>query len=217
MFFVYKITNMQNNKIYIGQTNNLKQRWAQYKSSVKRKVGDLLVIKSMIKRGVINFLYECIATCKNQDDCNLCEIECIKQYDAQNMEKGYNIDPGGKNNPRSPQTIAKITASRAKYFETHDGWNKGGTLTEEHKQNISKSSMGKPGTNTGKTFNNEWRMNLSKANAGNPVISRRKFSDVVEREICRQYVEEEKSTYQLAKDYDIYRSLIISILDRNNI
>lgn len=72
-------------------------------------------------------------------------------------------------------------------------------------------------TNGGKTFSPEWKSNLSRSQSGKERKSIRKFSDEVEKEICRLYVEEEKSTYSLAKQFGCYSSLILSILDRNNI
>lgn len=72
-------------------------------------------------------------------------------------------------------------------------------------------------TNGGKTFDEEWRLNISKAQTGKENLKTRRFSQEQEAEICRLYVEDEMSTYWLGKNFDVNRSLIISILDRNSI
>lgn len=40
MKYIYQIKNTLNNKVYIGQTNNIKRRWDQHKSDLKRGVHD---------------------------------------------------------------------------------------------------------------------------------------------------------------------------------
>jgi predicted GIY-YIG superfamily endonuclease len=35
MYYLYRITNILNNKIYIGQTVNYKSRWGAHKSKAK--------------------------------------------------------------------------------------------------------------------------------------------------------------------------------------
>src|SRR6202000_2509529 len=78
--------------------------------------------------------------------------------------------------------------------------------TEFSKKLMSKVAMGKPGTNTGKTFDDEWRFKISKANTEKDNISKRRFSPEVEQEICKLYMEEEKSTYALGKEFNCQRT-----------
>jgi group I intron endonuclease len=72
-------------------------------------------------------------------------------------------------------------------------------------------------TNGGKVFNNEWRKNMSKSAAGKPKLSKRRFSQEIEKEICDLYANQKKTTYWLANKYDCYRTLIKDILIRNNV
>jgi transposase-like protein len=106
-----------------------------------------------------------------------------------------------------------------KYYETHDSHQKGVPLTEEWKKNISIASMGKPGTNTGKQFSPEWRLKISKSQLGKTRenTKERRFTTEIELEICKLYVEKKKSTYWLGNKYNCNRSLILTILDRNNV
>ncbi len=217
MHYIYKITNTINEKIYIGQTNNMKQRWSQYKCDIKYKRGQQVITRAMSKYGIENFTFEEIATCRTLEDVNHVEELIIDQYDSRDPTKGYNVDRGGNTSPRSIETIQKIQEKRKKYYETHDHPFKGKTFPQEWKDNISKASMGKAGTNTGKTFDKEWVLKISKSLAGKERVAGRRFSPDEEKEICRLYEQENKTTYQLEKQFNCYRSLIKTILERNNV
>jgi group I intron endonuclease len=217
MHYLYKITNTENQKVYIGQTNNPDLRWSQHKSNAKYDRGNQVITRAMTKYGANVFQFEVIATCRTQEDVDLAEEEAIQQYDSRNREKGYNVDRGGNTSPRTSEVVAKISEALQKHYKTHDGWLKGGTLTDEWKENISKASMGKAGTNTGKTLDDEWRIKLSKSQAGKERKSNRRFSDEIEAHICRLYVEENKSTYALGKQFDCLRTTIADILRRYEI
>src|SRR5271165_6172281 len=136
MHFLYKITNTENNKIYIGQTNDLSRRWSQHKSAAKYH-GEQVITRAITKYGKEKFTFEAIVSCKTQEDVDVLEEVVIQQYDARNMKVGYNVDIGGRTSPRTPEIIRKIVESRRKYFETHDGWNKGIPHSEEWNQKIS--------------------------------------------------------------------------------
>ena len=207
---------MVNQKIYIGQTNLPSRRWSQYKSAAKYK-SDMLITRAIAKYGPENFKFEVIATCKTIDAANEAEILIIAQHNTQDLSIGYNLDPGGKALFRSQNTKDKISAGLFKYYETHDGTNKGKTFSEEWRKKLSLAAIGKPGTNSGKSFNNEWKFKLSQSNAGQERKSTRRFSDEIEKEICILYAVENKSTYYLANIYNCYRTLINDILIRNNI
>ena len=71
-------------------------------------------------------------------------------------------------------------------------------------------------TNGGKKFPDEWRLKLFTSQAGKPRKFSRKFSEEIERQICKLYLEG-KSIYSLSKQFDCFKSVVISILGRNNI
>lgn len=199
MFYVYKITCLINDKIYIGQTNNLVQRWAQHKSSARCKVKSCqMITRAMIKYGYENFEFIEIASCETQEEVDELEKKYIAEFDSTNLKIGYNIDLGvGKH---SDQTRQKISKGLKKFYEVNEPKHKGKPLTEEHKKLISKSSFGKSGTNNGKKFSKEWREKISGALNGKGRLSQRRFSPEIEKEICRLYIEEEMSMYAIAKE-----------------
>ena len=217
MHFIYLITNLINNKVYIGQTNNPILRWSQHKSNAKYNRGHQVITKAMVKHGVSNFTFEVIASCKDQKNADSCEAEIINQYDSRNIYKGYNIDAGGNTTPRTPDILKKISESLKKHYQEHQSHMKGKKLSEEWKLNMSKASIGKPGTNTGKNFDDTWRLKISKSLAGKSRQNRRRFNQNIEKQICKLYTDENYSMYALGKKFNCQRSLISTILKRNNI
>ena len=217
MFYVYKITNLINNKIYIGQTNNPGLRWSQHKSAAKYNHTEMIITRAISKYKKENFTFEVIATAKTLEDVNILEEELIIQYNSRDLSIGYNIDMGGNNSVRSPETIEKVSKALKEYYKTHDGTRKGVKLSDELKAKLSEVAMGKPGTNNGKKFSEEHKEKISKAQIGKEHFECRRFSEEVEKEICRLYVEEGCTAYKLEKKYKASRSLILEILKRNNI
>ena len=182
LFYIYRFTNLANGKVYIGQTSNLELRYSQYKHSVKVKSTVHIIVRALIKYGMDHFSYENIATCRTIDDADCIEKLLICQYDSRNPSIGYNIAEGGSRPAHSEETRKKMSISISKFYETHDGTWKGKKLTEEHKANVSKGSMGKPGTNLGKKFSKEWCEKISSANIG------RKASDETKKRQSESHI-----------------------------
>lgn len=99
MFFVYKITNLINNKVYIGKTNNIDKRYHAHISTAlanKRTSRDCVKFyRSLRKHGIINFTYpEVLGTYENEDFAYESEKQFIEQYDS--FRNGLNACPGGR-------------------------------------------------------------------------------------------------------------------------
>ena len=95
MHYLYKITNMINNKVYIGQTNNPNIRWTHHKNNAK-KGKPFYIYNAIRKYGIDSFHFQPIAMCKTQKQANILEIELIKQYGSHvSLGNGYNMDYGG--------------------------------------------------------------------------------------------------------------------------
>ena len=91
---IYKITNLENQKVYIGQSVNIKER---LRTHIKRGLGAETPTRNklytvMNKVGVENFSYEIIEECPREQ---LNEKECywIDYFESQNF--GYNETKGG--------------------------------------------------------------------------------------------------------------------------
>ena len=97
---IYKITNKENNKIYIGQTTqSLSKRFRQHYNVAcrKEKEGKHLTNfqYALLKYGINSFIVEQIDTADDREDLDQKEISWIKFYNSINKNVGYNIVKGG--------------------------------------------------------------------------------------------------------------------------
>lgn len=91
MYKVYKVTNILNNKSYIGMTKqSLDKRFSQHKQAAKRGVKTLLY-NAIRKYGTNNFIIELISEHSNKKECINQEI-----YHISKNINGYNIASGGE-------------------------------------------------------------------------------------------------------------------------
>lgn len=101
---IYRITNLLNNKVYIGKTQrSIKERWSEHcKSSKCNKM-----FNAIKKYGKENFKIEEIYYSFDIDDLNQKEMFFISQYDS--IEKGYNLTFGGEGALHSKETRNKLS------------------------------------------------------------------------------------------------------------
>ena len=98
--FIYKITCLKNNKLYIGQTTKtIEWRFEKHLYDAEKSKNPRLHFQRAIKKyGKDAFKIEKIDEAKNQNELNEKEKYWIKFYNS--IENGYNTDEGGegKNN-----------------------------------------------------------------------------------------------------------------------
>lgn len=87
---IYKITNKENGKVYIGQATDIERRFSEHKK--QRKVPIDMYINIF---GIDNFDYEIVEEC-SLEDLDEKEKFYIKEYNS--IEEGYNYQEGGYNN-----------------------------------------------------------------------------------------------------------------------
>jgi group I intron endonuclease len=99
---LYRIINLTNGKVYIGQAADVSKRWHDHRRAVRLNKPTQIVHHAMIKHGLDNFVFEVIACCKTQDDANETETELVKQYNTYAPNGyGYNATLGGMNAPKT--------------------------------------------------------------------------------------------------------------------
>lgn len=100
---IYQITNLINNKIYIGKSKNIKERWAEHirESLLEQQLWDsnyrnvqTPIHKAIRKYGKDNFKYDILEEC-SEEELNEKEIYWIKTKNSQDKNIGYNISKGG--------------------------------------------------------------------------------------------------------------------------
>ena len=92
---IYKITNINNNKCYIGQSKNIKNRWFEH---CKKACGidtpkNNKLYKAMMEDGISNFAFELI------EECEEAEMDEKERYYIQffnSVDYGYNTLKGNK-------------------------------------------------------------------------------------------------------------------------
>lgn len=87
---IYKITNLINNKIYIGQSTNIQKRWEDHKFYSSKY--QTAIQQAFKKYGISNFSFEVLEECP-KEKLDEREIYWIKFYDSYN--NGYNLTKGG--------------------------------------------------------------------------------------------------------------------------
>ena len=99
MAYIYKITNIVNNKSYIGQTSKtIEARWEQHwKCLNKNECLNRPLYRAFIKYGKDNFKIEEIEEC-NEDIVNEREIYWISYFNT--FKDGYNLTIGGEGNSK---------------------------------------------------------------------------------------------------------------------
>lgn len=90
---IYKITNQINNKVYIGQSVNIKKRFNQHKCAA-RDGENSYFYQALRKYGVENFSFEVLEECP-KEKLNEREIYWIEYFHSTDRSKGYNISRGG--------------------------------------------------------------------------------------------------------------------------
>ena len=86
---VYKITNLKNNKVYIGQTiRTLEERFNRHKNDALNNIIDTHFARALRYYGVDNFKAEIIDTAETQEELTQKEQYWIRYYNS--IEDGYN-------------------------------------------------------------------------------------------------------------------------------
>lgn len=119
---VYKIVNLVNDKVYIGQTvNTFNRRYGGRGIGVQRVIRSQStnwhLLRAIAKYGVDNFKVEIIEQCNTIEELNEKESYYIELYDSNNDEKGYNKVGGGDNSYWNWKTVLRTYIINGVKFE----------------------------------------------------------------------------------------------------
>ena len=166
---VYKITNLIDGKIYVGQTRRtLEERFNQHSRA------DTILGRAIRKYGKKNFKREILETCKTPEELNEREKFWIKFYDCM-TPKGYNRTDGGENAMLSEEVRQQISESLIGFYEEHpEALEK---ISEDQKKRFSNpEERAKAAERTRKSFENPERV------AKQSESQRKRFENPEERE-----------------------------------
>lgn len=173
---VYKVTNKDNGRVYIGQTiGNLKKRKAAHIVFAKRG-SKIYLHRAIRKYGINRFKWQVLCICPNIDSLNEQEEYYIVYYNS--INNGYNLMSGGNNSLHSKRTKKKMSTTRIE-LELSKGENNpmygkrgedssryGKSHSDETKEKMSKASSGKNNHFYGKHHSNESKEKMCKAKLG---------------------------------------------------
>lgn len=140
MGFIYKVTNLFNQKVYIGQTSRtVEDRWKEhlYDSNNPSRDNYCNYFHNAIRKyGASSFIVETIEECENEI-LNDREIYWIDFYGSQDNYIGYNSTSGGDNSfsRRSESEATRARKSAAQLGEKNSFYGK--KHTNEHRSRIS--------------------------------------------------------------------------------
>lgn len=170
------IRNKINNKVYIGQSVNLKDRIAHHKSSLRHNRHDNSYLqRSWNKYHEENFEFSILEECESEDELDELERKYILEYDSMNHDHGYNFDSGGSLNKHMSEDVKRRLSEMKKGKRTGPlcyFYGKHIKHTEEFKRKLSErmSGAGNPmyGVHLKPTEEQRRRASERMSGAGNP-------------------------------------------------
>lgn len=110
MIGIYKITNLADNKIYVGQSIDIEKRWKTHIRELNKGIHHNIKLQNAWnKYGENCFLFEILEEC-SEHELNSKESFWIKELDSYN--RGYNLDLGGngiRGYKHTSEELAKMT------------------------------------------------------------------------------------------------------------
>lgn len=227
-FYLYKITNNINNKIYIGKTKNINIRWTSHKTQSRRpwdKQRCEYIHKSIAKHGHENFTIEAIMCFDDEQECLNAETATIAQLNSNNRKIGYNLTSGGEGvsgyKYSDEQKSQMNQDKKIKYLGENNPFF-GKKHTKETKDKIGKANsvyIGDKNPFFGKKHSEESLRNMKE----NHYNKKRYFSEDEIEEIRTYFIEQRKikrtrkSIYkELSTKHDVSCSLITNIIAKRH-
>ena len=128
---IYKITNLVNNKVYIGQTRQkLKRRFKQHINKANANIYHNKFHNAIRKYGKDNFSIEQIDEGNSQEELSQKEIYWIKHYNS--MNEGYNSTSGGEESKAYTEEVKKHISEGLKNSTKFKEFNERRTISKYH-------------------------------------------------------------------------------------
>lgn len=132
---IYKITNLINLKVYIGQSDRLNDRKREHFYRLKRNEhNNEHLQKSYDKYGEENFIFEII---EETDDLDNREIHWINEYGGINSELNYNLK-----DPLTMKWSDYVRVKQSKSMTGENNPNYGNTWSQQQKNKLSEERLG---------------------------------------------------------------------------
>lgn len=107
---IYKITNLINQKSYIGQTiKPIHKRWIEHKCNAK--TSSTAISRAILKYGIGSFKIEEMCSCLDKEELNNKETYFINLYNCV-VPLGYNIEILGQSGGARPDSVKKKISNK---------------------------------------------------------------------------------------------------------
>lgn len=156
---IYKIENLINHKVYIGQSIDIYTRWFTHKEKLRKGTGHNKYLQSAYnKYGEENFEYSIICRC-SKEELDEKEIYYISLYNSTDKRYGYNFERGG-NNKFHGAPLKDYEAEIIERFKNDERFFRISELLEQAKIHWNRKQDVIPGRivliNTGEIFDGAW-------------------------------------------------------------
>lgn len=149
--YIYKITNILNGMVYIGQCRRPYNKSKSYFGSGKKIIGEIYL------HGKENFKKEILEECESVDLLDSRESYWIQYFDSANPKRGYNLRYGGHNskfNDEFKKNMSNISSGENNPF-----------FGKKHRadsiKKMSNSKLGDKNPNFGKSLDTEIKSKIS--------------------------------------------------------
>lgn len=163
---VYSITNIINNKIYVGSSINIGSRFERHRNDlIKNKHGNQRLQRAWNKYGKDNFKFNILELVAKEDEVEILRDSLLNREQFWiDFHKCYNPQFGYNLNPKADSSIGRVFTEehRRKLSEAH----KGRKQTKEAKEKLSKALKGRPSKLKGVKISEEHRKNIGKSKLG---------------------------------------------------
>ena len=146
VYSVYKVTNLENGKLYIGYTSKpVLERWKAHVNESRYGRKRRALTRAISKYGEKSFSVEPIYQSLDQEDALEKEVYFISEFQTLTSQGGYNLTTGGTSGQHSEETKKKMGDAR---------------------RGEKGSWYGKVGPNKGRVFSKEVRSKMSEGHKG---------------------------------------------------
>jgi group I intron endonuclease len=206
MWYVYKISNLLNNKIYIGKTVNIRRRWNKHKTAAKRQnPNDFTILHRAIRKyGPENFIIEGISEHEIEEKALAQEVYLIAVMQSTNRDIGYNMTNGGdgvSGYKHTEESKQKMSVAKTGIFNGEQNPFYGKTHDKNMRDLLSQQAT------------DRYQANPSKYDQFN--IKRCSLNTEECIKIQQQYLQGSISMEELAKNYSVPISTIHSVIYGN--